>query len=75
MNFCKNNAGKTYQDAIDEWYREQREKKQGKYKTVIGPQFEYNRFVREFYAKPDNKGKRLQEAIKAWQKSKRERGK
>jgi hypothetical protein len=75
MNFCKNNVGKTYQDAVDEWYREQREKKQGKYKTVIGPQFEYNRFVREFYAKPDNKGKRLQDAIEAWRKSKRERGK
>jgi hypothetical protein len=75
MNFCKNNAGKTFQDAIDEWYAEQKEKKEGKYKTVIGPQFEYNRFIRDFYCKPENKGKKLKEAIAAWEESKRARGK
>ncbi len=75
MNFCKSNVGKTYQDAIHEWYAEQNERKKGKYKTVIAPQFEYNRFIREFYNKPENKGKKLTEAIKAWEKSKRERGK
>lgn len=75
MNFCKNNAGKTFQDAIDEWYVEQKEKQEGKYKTVIGPQFEYNRFIRDFYRKPENKGKKLKEAIAAWEESKRARGK
>lgn len=75
MNFCKNNPGKTYQDAINEWYTEQKEKKAGKYKTEIGPQFEYNKFIRYFYENPANKGKKLTEAIEAWQKSKRGRGK
>ncbi len=74
MNFCKNNVGKTYQDAIDEWFFEQKEKKEGKFKTEIAPQFEYNRFIRDFYDKPENKGKKLKEAIAAWEKSKRERG-
>lgn len=75
MNFCKNNVGKTYQDAIDEWHLEQKEKKAGNYKTEIGPQFEYNKFIRSFYENPANKGKKLNEAIETWQKSKRERGK
>jgi hypothetical protein len=74
MNFCKNNSGKTYQDAIDEWYVEQKEKKEGKFKIEIAPQFEYNKFIQDFYIKPENKGKKLKDAIEAWQKSKRERG-
>ena len=67
-------VGKTYQDAIDEWYTEQKEKKEGQFKTEIAPQFEYNKFIRDFYDKPENKGKKLKEAIEAWEKNKRERG-
>ena len=39
-----------------------REKKQGK--TVIGKQFEYNTYVRDFFA--DNPGASLEDAIRCW---------
>lgn len=71
MQFCKDNVGKTYQDAIDEWYSEEREKKNPTYKTTISPQFEYNQHIRDFMqANPD---KTLKDAIDAWNELKKQR--
>lgn len=36
------------------------------YKTTISPQFEYNRFTRDFSEDPNNKGKSKADAIAAW---------
>lgn len=41
-------------------------------KTNIDKQFEYNTYIRDFFA--DNKGKSLEEAIKCWKYKKQLQG-
>ncbi|MDA3847801.1 MAG: DUF6434 domain-containing protein [Vallitaleaceae bacterium] len=48
MNWMKQNDGKTYQVAVNEWLRIEREKKDGK-KVIISSQFEYNQYTRDFF--------------------------
>jgi len=62
QKWLKANAGKTYGDAIRAYYRILEEKKQTK--TEIGGQFEYNTYIRDFFA--DNPGKSLHDAIVCW---------
>ncbi len=62
QKWLKANAGKTYADAIQAYYRILDEKKQGK--TTIGRQFEYNTYIRDFFE--DNQGRSLEEAIACW---------
>ena len=68
MNFCKANPDKTYQDAVNEWYKEQADKKDPNYTTELAPQFEYNRFMREY--KKNNPTKSFQDAVNAWNEHK-----
>lgn len=56
------NAGKTYGDAFRAYDQILEEKKQRK--TEIGGQFEYNTYIRDFFA--DNPGKSLHDAIVCW---------
>ena len=62
QKWLKANAGKTYRDAIDA-YREIAEQKK-KVKTKIDSQFEYNAYIRDFFA--DNSCMTLNDAIKCW---------
>ena len=62
QKWLKANAGKTYGDAIRAYYRILEEKKQTK--TEINGQFEYNTYIRDFFA--DNPGKSLHHAIVCW---------
>ena len=62
QKWLKANAGKTYGDAIRAYDRILEEKKQTK--TEIGRQFEYNTYIRDFFA--DNPGKSLHDAIVCW---------
>ncbi len=62
QKWLKTNAGKTYGDAIRAYYRILEEKKQ--VKAEIGGQFEYNTYIRDFFA--DNPGKSLHDAIVCW---------
>lgn len=62
QKWLKNNTGKTYREAIAVYYQILEDKK--KEKTKIDKQFEYNAYIRNFFA--DNKGKSLEEAIKCW---------
>ena len=62
QKWLKTNAGKTYGDAIRAYYRILEEKKKGK--TEIGRQFEYNTYIRDFFA--DNPEKSLHDAIVCW---------
>lgn len=64
QKYLKNNAGKTYFDAVNEWYKIQEDKKENKGKSEIDNQFEYNTYIRDFFN--DNKDKTLKEAIKCW---------
>lgn len=67
QNYFKNNVGKTYGDVVNAWYEEEERKKDPTFKKKIAPQFEYNQFIRDFFADPDNNGRSRNEAIKAWQ--------
>lgn len=74
QNFFKNNVGKTYQDAVTAWDEEETRKKDPSYKNNIAPQFEYNQFIRDFYADSNNQGKSCDEAIAAWKDIKKRPG-
>lgn len=62
QKWLKSNARLTYGDAIEAYYQILEEKKKGK--TVIDKQFEYNTYIREFFAA--NQGRSLEEAIACW---------
>ena len=62
QKWLKANAGKTYGEAVRAYYRILEEKKQRK--TEIGRQFEYNTYIRDFFA--DNPRKSLHDAIVCW---------
>lgn len=64
QKYLKNNAGKTYNDAVDEWYKIQNDKKRNKGKSKIDSRFEYNTYIRDFFN--NNSDKTLKEAIKCW---------
>ena len=60
QKWLKANAGKTYADAVAAYHEIIAQKKTRK--TVIDGQFEYNTYIRDFFA--DNHGKTLDDAIK-----------
>ena len=62
QRWLKENAGKTYGEALQAYYRIQEEKK--KHKPPIDRQFVYNTYIRDFFA--DNPGRSLEEAIRCW---------
>jgi len=66
QNYFKENVGKTYRDAVDAWVEEEKRKKEPTYKKKIAPQFEYNQFIRDYFADPSNQGKNREAAIEAW---------
>lgn len=70
QKWLKSNTGKTYKEAIAAYYQILEDKKKGK--TKIEKQFEYNTYIRDFFA--DNKGKSLEEAIKCWKYKKQLQG-
>ena len=70
QKWLKSNAGKTYQNSIDAYYQILEEKK--KKKPAIYKQFEYNTYIRDFFA--DNKDKSLEQAIKCWKYKKSLKG-
>lgn len=66
QTWLKQNAGETYQESIDAYYRIQIERKNQS--TKIGKQFEYNTYIRDFFQ--DNHDKTLQNAITCWKHKK-----
>lgn len=70
QKWLKSNGGKTYKDAIEAYYQILEEKKKGK--TKIDKQFEYNTYIRDFFA--DNQGKSLEDAVRCWKYKKQLRG-
>lgn len=66
LNFCRKNGLPVSGGKIEltdvAYYQILEEKKKGK--TKIDKQFEYNTYIRDFFA--DNQGKSLEEAIKCW---------
>lgn len=70
QKWLKNNSGKTYRDAICAYDQILEDKKKGK--TNIDQQFEYNTYIRNFFA--DNKDKTLAQAIICWKYKKSKKG-
>ena len=70
QKWLKSNARTTYRDAIAAYGAILQEKKQCK--PAIEKQFEYNTYIRDFFA--DNKGRSLQEAILCWNHKKQKSG-
>lgn len=66
QRYFKENTGKTYRDAAAAWMLEEERKKDPSYRKEIPPQFEYNRFMRDYFADPANKGKSRRDAVSAW---------
>lgn len=62
QKWLKCNTGKTYGEAIRAYYQILLDKK--KEKSIIDKQFEYNTYIRDFFA--DNDDKTLNQAIKCW---------
>ena len=70
QQWLKNNAGKTYADAVTAYHEILKIQKAGK--SSIGKQFEYNAYIRDFFA--DNAGKTLEDGIKCWKYKKSLKG-
>lgn len=70
QRWLKDNAGKTYGDAITAYHEVLEAKKAGK--RTIGKQFEYNTYIRDFFA--DNPGRSLEDAIRCWKYKKSQKG-
>ncbi len=65
LDFCKQNAGKkTYGDIVNEWYKEQELTSDPNYVKEIAPQFEYNKYIRNFIKANPNRTRK--DAIKYW---------
>lgn len=71
QKWLKSNAGKTYADAIAAYNQILKEKKTNG-KCEIEKQFEYNTYIRDFFAA--NKDKTLSQAIKCWKFKKSQKG-
>lgn len=71
QKWLKSNAGKTYADAIAAYHQILKEKKTNG-KVEIEKQFEYNTYIRDFFAA--NKDKALSQAIKCWKFKKSQKG-
>ncbi|MBA9028482.1 hypothetical protein HNP81_003802 [Peribacillus huizhouensis] len=65
---------KTYREVVVAWDEEEERKKDPSYKEKIAPQFEYNPFIRDLFADPENNGKSREEAIAAWNNIKKRPG-
>lgn len=57
QDWLHNNAGKTFREAVETYHSIEHPKE-------IKPQFEYNQYIRDFFA--DNKGATLKDAISCW---------
>ena len=57
QDWLHSNAGKTFRDAVSAYHSIEHPKE-------IKPQFEYNQYIRDFFA--DNKGASLKDAIRCW---------
>lgn len=54
----------TYGDLVTGWLAEESKRSNPQYQTCIEKQFEYNQFIRDFFA--NEKGKSQADAVKAW---------
>ena len=68
------NEGLTYGDLVDEWMAEKDRRRSEGYEAPLAVHGKYNRFIRAYFADPENKGKSLRDAALAWNEVKKGRG-
>lgn len=73
QRFIKDHPGVTFGEIAEEWQRQEAARKAG-VRPEIAPQFEYNRFTRDFFADPRNQGKTREECLEAWRRTRARRG-
>lgn len=64
LAWMRNNIGKTLADAVAQWHLIIKQKKEQVQPNEIAPQFEYNRYIRDFLA--DNRDRSIKDAIHFW---------
>lgn len=74
QNHIKANPGISFADIAEQWTREDAARKAGAFKPAIAPQFEFNRFTRDFHADPANTGKTRADCLAAWKRTRAGRG-
>ncbi len=67
MEWMKKNTGQTLKKAIEAWQKFEADKKENHHK-IIAPQFEYNRYIRDFLL--NNPNLSLNEARHSWKRKK-----
>lgn len=72
MDWMKASSGKTLKDAVEEWQRIKKANKNNAGPKEIAPQFEYNKYLRDFLADNPNSNRAL--GIKLWKIKKSMRG-
>ena len=72
VKWMRENVGKNLGDAIEEWNRIYRLKKDKNYVSEIAPQCEYNRYMRAFLR--DNPTMSSKDAMKYWKLKRARRG-
>ncbi|PSU35486.1 DUF6434 domain-containing protein [Photobacterium lutimaris] len=70
--YLRENIGKTFGDAIEDWLKEDHLKNQPGYKSAIVPQCQYNQYIRDYMAeKPESSFK---EAVESWNSIRDQKG-
>jgi hypothetical protein len=64
----------TYGDLVDEWIAEFNRRRRPTYKAPLAAHGEYNRYIRDYFADPENAGRTLRDAAASWMKAKPGRG-
>jgi hypothetical protein len=72
--FRLSHDGLTYGDLVDEWIAERDRRRGEGYEAPIAEHGKYNRYIRDFFADPDNEGKSLLDAVASWNSIKESRG-
>lgn len=72
MEFVRNSVGKEYREIAAKWMELEADRRKHSNKKEIAPQFEYNRYVRDFMT--DNPGVSRKDAIDSWMVKSRKKG-
>ena len=66
--------GLAYGDLVDEWIAEFNRRRRASYEAPLASHGEYNQYVRDYFADPENAGNAFADAAASWMKAKRARG-
>lgn len=72
--FIKDRTDLTYGDLVREWDADRKRRKSSDFKPPIMASCEYNQYIRDFFADPQNEGKSFKEAVASWNEVKVRRG-